>query len=247
MKKLTDEEKAIYEWQMWEEGFGEEGQERLKNTNALVSRIGGLGGPLCYSLVAGGIGKLVLAHGGNVKHSDLNRQILMTYDWLNKPRVESAERRLKELNPRLEVESFSENVSDDNADMLVEKVDIVFDCAPLFQERFALNRACVKQRKPMIDAAMCSMEGVVIPIIPGETACLECIYRDFPSEWKREFPVFGAVSALAANIAVCEGLKIIAGIGQSLAGYMLCFDARNMNFRKLKTQRNAQCPVCGHL
>ena len=95
MAKLTDEQKAIYEWQIWEPDFGEAGQEKLSNSTALVSRCGGLGSPLAYSLAAAGIGKLVIAHAGNVKHSDLNRQILMTYDWLGKPRVESIARRLK--------------------------------------------------------------------------------------------------------------------------------------------------------
>jgi molybdopterin/thiamine biosynthesis adenylyltransferase len=151
---LTDEEKATYEWQMWVKEFGMEGQEKLKNSTALISRVGGLGSPVAYALAAAGIGKLVLAHGGSVKHSDLNRQILMTYDWLGKPRVESAARRLKEMNPRLEIEEFSENINEENASELVAKADIVFDCAPLFEERFAMNRACVRQRKPLIDAAM---------------------------------------------------------------------------------------------
>ncbi len=93
-KKLTDEERAIYEWQMWVPGYGEAGQEKLKGATALISRCGGLGSPVAQELAAAGIGKLVIAHGGNVKHSDLNRQILMTYDWLGKPRVESAMRRL---------------------------------------------------------------------------------------------------------------------------------------------------------
>lgn len=244
-KTLTDEDRAIYEWQMWEKGFGEAGQEKLKNTTALVSRIGGLGSPVCYSLTAAGIGKLILAHGGNVKHSDLNRQILMTHDWLDKPRVESAERRLKELNPNIEIETVHSNITDDNVEELVARADIVFDCAPLFQERFAMNRACVNQNKPLIDSAMYSMEGVVIPIIPGRTACLQCIYSEFPSEWQREFPVFAAVSALAANIAVMEGIKIITGLGESIAGHMLYYDTRSMDFKKLKTTRDPSCPICG--
>ena len=129
--ELTQEEKATYEWQIWEKDFGEEGQKKLKASAALVSRVGGLGSPVAYELAAAGIGKLILAHGGNVKHSDLNRQLLMTHDWLGKPRVESAKRRLLELNPRLEIEIVPENISEDNAADLVGKADIVFDCAPL--------------------------------------------------------------------------------------------------------------------
>lgn len=243
--ELTQEEKATYEWQIWEDGFGEEGQRKLKGATALVSRVGGLGSPVAYALAAAGIGRIVLAHGGNVKYSDLNRQLLMTYDWLGKPRVESAEKRLKDLNPRLEIEKVPSNITEENVNEIVAGVDIVFSCAPLFEERFAMNRACVEQGKPMIDSAMFSMEGRVMTIIPGETACLSCVYPEFPSEWKREFPVFGAVPGIAANIAVCEGIKIIAGFGRTLAGSVLHYDARFMEFRKIKIARRGDCPVCG--
>ena len=114
-KSLTDEERAVYEWQMWVPEFGEEGQEKLKGASVLISRIGGLGGVVAYELAAAGVGRLVLAHAGDVKPSDLNRQLLMTHDGLGKSRVESAARRLRELNPRLEVEAVNENVSEDNA------------------------------------------------------------------------------------------------------------------------------------
>jgi molybdopterin/thiamine biosynthesis adenylyltransferase len=243
---LTDEERATYEWQSWVKDFGMEGQEKLKNSTALISRVGGLGSPLAYALAAAGIGRLVLAHGGKVKHSDLNRQILMTYGWLGKPRVESAERRLKEMNPRLEIEGFPENISEENASELVGKADIVFGCAPLFEERFAMNRACVQQRKPLIDAAMYGMEGQLTTILPGKTPCLACIYPSFPEAWKREFPVFGAVAAVVGNLAACEGIKLLAGFGTLLTGIMLYYDTKYMEFRKLKLKRNENCTVCGN-
>jgi molybdopterin-synthase adenylyltransferase len=247
MPGLTNEEKATYEWQMWTPGFGEEGQKKLKGASALVSRCGGLGGPVALELAAAGIGKLVLAHGGNLKHSDLNRQILMTYDWLGKPRAESAERRLKDLNQRLEVEAVSSNICEENAADLVSRVDIVFDCAPLFQERFLLNRECVRQGKPMIECAMFAMEGQVTTILPGQTPCLACIYPEEPPTWKREFPVFGAVSALGACIGVAEGIKLLAGIGKPLAGEMLYYDTLQMTFQKIPLARRSGCSVCGHL
>ncbi|NQT86798.1 HesA/MoeB/ThiF family protein [bacterium] len=245
MPKLTDEERATYEWQMWERDFGEKGQEALKGATALVSRLGGLGGPLAQQLAAAGFGKVILAHGGNVKHSDLNRQVLMTYDWLGKPRVESAARRLRELNPRLEVEPVPSNINEDNAAELVAKADIVFDCAPLFAERFLMNRECVRQRKPLIDCAMFSMEGQVTVVVPGRTACLACLYPEDPPEWKREFPVFGAVSALAACVGVMEAIKLLSGIGASLEGKLLYYDLRHMTFRTLPIARRPDCPVCG--
>ena len=243
--ELNDEERATYEWQMWVPGFGEEGQRKLKGASALISRCGGLGSPVAYALAAAGIGRLVIAHGGNVKHSDLNRQLLMTHDWLGKPRVESAERRLKELNPRLEVVPVNSNINEGNAAELVGMVDIVIDAAPLFQERFLMNRECVRQGKPLIDAAMYDMEGQVMTIIPDQTACLACVYPEFPEAWKREFPVFGAVSALAANVAALEAIKVIAGFGDTLAGKMLVYDTRSMAFHSLPIARRPDCEICG--
>lgn len=245
MSPLTEDERAVYEWQTSVPDFGEAGQEKLKAASALVSRCGGLGGPLCYSLAAAGIGKLVIAHGGSVKPSDLNRQILMTHAWLGKPRAESAARRLRELNPRLEVEAVASNVTEANVAELVGKVDVVFDCAPLFSERFLLNRECVRQGLPMVEAAMFSMEGQVTTILPGKTPCLACLYPEDPPHWKRRFPVFGAVSALAAAIAAVEGIKLLAGFGETLAGTLLYYDARAMSFQRIPITRRPDCPVCG--
>ncbi|NUN96818.1 MAG: ThiF family adenylyltransferase, partial [Candidatus Omnitrophica bacterium] len=121
---------------MWIPGFGEEGQVRLRNASVLISRCGGLGGVVAYELAAAGIGRLVLAHAGNVKPSDLNRQILMTHAGIGTSRVESASQKLRELNPRLEIEAVAENVKQENAARLVGSVDLVVDCAPLFEERF---------------------------------------------------------------------------------------------------------------
>ena len=137
-KPLTNEERATYEWQTWVSDFGEEGQEKLKGASVLISRIGGLGGTVAYQLAAAGVGRLVLAHAGDVQPSDLNRQLLMTHDQLGKSRTESGQRRLNELNPRLEVVSVAENVSEENVARLVGEVDLVVDCAPLFEERFLL-------------------------------------------------------------------------------------------------------------
>ncbi len=244
MNPLNAEEKATYEWQMWTRGFGEAGQVKLKNATALVSRTGGLGGPVAQELAAAGIGKLILAHGGKVKHSDLNRQILMTHDWLGKPRVECAARRLRELNPRLEVEAVPANISEDNVTDLVDRAHIVFDCAPLFEGRFAMNRACVAQKKPLIDCAMFGLEGQVTTILPGETPCLQCIYPEIPPGWKREFPVFGAVSCAAACFGVMEGIKWLSGMGPSLAGRMLYYDMRTMRVRTVPLRRRPDCPIC---
>jgi molybdopterin/thiamine biosynthesis adenylyltransferase len=241
---LTSEERATYEWQMWVPDFGEEGQRQLKRASVLISRIGGLGGVVAYQLAAAGIGRLILAHAGNVKQSDLNRQLLMTHNWVGLPRVDSARRRLQELNPRLEVECLAENVSAANAEDLVAEADLVVDCAPLFEERYELNRQAVAQRKPLVECAMYDMEFSVTTIQPGRTPCLSCIYPTKPPAWRREFPVFGAVSGAVGCMAAAETIKVIAGLGEPLYGQMLTADLREMSFRKTAIKRNADCPVC---
>ena len=145
---LSDFERARYEWQMWTPGVGETGQEKLKQARVLISRGGGVGGTVALELAAAGIGTLHIAHGGNLKPSDLNRQLLMTHDHLGKPRSESIERRLLELNPLIEVKAISENITEANVDALVSEVDLVIDCAPLFPERYAMNHACLLYTSP---------------------------------------------------------------------------------------------------
>ena len=247
MNSLSPEDKAIYEWQIWVEDFGEAGQLKLRNTTALISRCGGLGGPVAQQLACAGFGKIIIAHGGNLKHSDLNRQVLMKYDGLGKPRVDSIAESLERFNPHVEVETVPSNINEQNAAELVSKADIVFDAAPLFDERFLLNRECVNQRKPLIDCAMYDLEGRVTTIIPGKTPCLACLHPEDPPTWKREFPVFGAVSALAANVGVMEAIKLLSGMPVSLAGTMLYYDLRQMTFQKIPLIRNSDCLVCGNI
>jgi len=247
LPELTAEERAIYEWQMWVPGLGETGQRQLKAASVLISRVGGLGGVVAYQLAAAGVGKLVLAMGGVVRPPDLNRQLLQTHAQIGKPRLESIVKKLRELNPRLEIAAVPENVSQENADALVAQADVVVDAAPLFEERFALNRAAVAARKSMVECAMYSTEVQVTTILPGKTPCLECIVREAPPHWKREFPVIGAVSGTAGCLGAVEVIKLITGIGEPLAGRLLVMDLATMHFRRLKTARRADCPVCGGL
>lgn len=244
--ELTDDERARYEWQMWTPEIGQEGQQRLKSASVLVSRLGGVGGTVAYYLAAAGVGKLVLAHAGNVKPSDLNRQLLMTTDWLGKPRIESARRRLAELNPLVELVTFPENISGENVDSISESVDVIVDAAPLFAERFAMNSYSVRQNVPLVEAAMFDLDAQLTTMIPGKTACLACMYPEDPPDWKREFPVIGAVSGMIAAMAAVEVIKLICGIGEPLANQLLRIDLRNMNFLKFPIAQNPDCPVCGN-
>ena len=245
LPELTDEERATYEWQMWVPDFGETGQRKLKAASVMVSRVGGVGSVVAYELAAAGVGKLVLAHAGNVKPSDLNRQLLMTHDWLGKPRIESIRRRLLDLNPRLEIVDVAENVDESNVEGLVQQCDLIVDCAPLFPERFAMNRQAVLQNKPLVECAMFELEAHITTVIPGQSPCLQCIFPDDPPTWKRQFPVFGAVSGTVACMGAMEAIKVISGIGQPLAGRLVRIDLRDMEFQNLKVRRRSNCSVCG--
>lgn len=244
---LTQAERQQYEWQLWVDEFGEAGQEKLKSASVLVSRCGGLGSVVAYELAAAGVGRLVIAHAGNVKPSDLNRQLLMTHDWVGKPRIESATRRLRELNPHIEIVGIGENVSEKNAESLIRQVDAVVDCAPLFEERFAMNRHVVQQNKPLIECAMYDLEAQITTIQPGHTPCLNCLYPETPPHWKRQFPVFGAVSGTVGCLGAMEAIKVLAGVGEPLHNRLLSMDLRSMSFRTLTIRRNTECPTCSHL
>lgn len=243
-KRLSDEEQATYEWQMWTEGVGESGQEILKNSTVFVSRCGGLGSVVAYELAAAGVGTLVLAHAGNVKHSDLNRQLLMTHDWLGKPRIESAERRLKELNPHIEIIGLQSNVDDQVAQEWIPRVDVCVGAAPLFEERYAMNAACVESGVPFVDCAMFDMEASITTFPAGGNPCLRCITPEKPEYWKREFPVFGATSGTVACMGAIEAIKLLTGVGKTLENRMLRFNLKDMSFHEFSLNHVERCPNC---
>ena len=244
LPELTDIEREVYSWQTTVKGFGEKGQRRLKAATVMISRIGGLGGLVAYELAAAGIGRLVLAHKGNLKPSDLNRQLLMRHNRLGQARIETAVESLKALNPRLEIVAVPENVSDDNVADLVGRADVAVDCAPLFKERFAMNEACVRLAKPMVECAMYETEAHITSFKPGVTGCLRCLYPEKPADWQRRFPVIGAVSGTVGCLGAMEAIKIIAGLGEPMYGQLLTMDLRNMTFRKVKVRRDPGCLVC---
>jgi molybdopterin/thiamine biosynthesis adenylyltransferase len=244
-RPLSDEERAIYEWQCWVPGFGDAGQELLKGAAVLVTRVGGVGGTAAYQLAAAGVGRLRLAHAGNLRPSDLNRQLLMAHAGLGMPRVDLAARRLRELNPHVEVETVAENVSADNVERLMDGIDLVVSTAPRFGERLALNREAVRRGRPLVDCAMYELEAQVTTILPGRSPCLACLYPEAPPSWRREFPVFGAVAGVVGSLGAMEAIKVLSGLGEPLAGMLLLCDLRDMTFRKVSIQRRANCAVCG--
>ncbi len=230
---------------MWSPQCGEAGQLRLKRSTVLISRVGGVGGSAAMALAAAGVGRLILAHGGPLRTDDLNRQLLMKTDAVGASRVECAAKRLRELNPHVDISEVPENINDSNAASLVAQADVVVDAAPLFEERFAMNKAAVQHQKPVVECAMYDFSARVMTVLPGQTACLRCVYPETPDHWRRQFPVFAAVSSMTGSLAAAEVLKLLLEAGQTLAGQMLTVDLLSMTFRRLPVERNSSCPVCG--
>jgi molybdopterin/thiamine biosynthesis adenylyltransferase len=241
---LSEAEQIRYEWQIRVADFDVEGQQRLKRAAVLVSRCGGVGGVVAQQLAAAGIGKLILAHAGNLRLNDLNRQILMTTEWVGRPRMELAQRRLQELNPEVDVEIVAENVREDNVADLVRRADVVVGCAPLFTERLLLNREAVRQSKPLVDCAMYELAVQLTTIQPGRTPCLACLTPSLPEAWQRTFPVFGAAAGAVGCLGAMEVVKVLSGVGEPLYGRMLLGDLRDMTFRRVTIQRRSDCTVC---
>lgn len=247
LPSLTPTEVERYQRQMMLPGFGETSQCLLKNTTALVTGVGGLGGTAALYLAVAGIGKLILVRGGNLQRDDLNRQVLMTDDWVGKPRVFKAQETLAKLNPDITIEAICEYVTADNIDALVQQSHIALDCAFDFKERDLLNAACVRWRKPMVEAAMNGMEAYLTTIVPGKTPCLSCIFPEKP-EWDRwGFGVLGAVSGTLACLAALEAIKLITNLGEPLLGKLLTMDLARTEFAKRRPYHDPNCPVCGSL
>ena len=242
----SPETSARYQRQLSLDGFTPEHQNRLRNASVLVAGVGGLGGTAALYLAASGVGRLRLVHAGPLDLPDLNRQILMTPDWIGKSRVACAGEFLERFNPETTVEVVDARVHEGNAAALMEGIDAALSCRYNFEERAILNRACVETGVPMIEAAMYGMEAYLTVVFPEETACLACLYPEFPRWDPMGFPVLGAVSGTLGCLAAAETVKLLTGMGTSLRDRLLSFDLTDMTFKKLRTARRPGCPVCDH-
>jgi molybdopterin-synthase adenylyltransferase len=245
--ELTDTDLNRFARQMTLPGFGRAAQEKLKASTALVTRCGGLGGPIALYLAAAGIGRLILAHAGETTWSNLNRQILQTADSVGKPRMGQIVESIRRFNPAVQVEPVRQFLdSPAVARPLVAQADIVCDATPSFQERYALNEAAVREGKPMVEAAMNAMEAHLTVLVPGRTACLRCLYPEPPPSWQvYGFPVLGAVSGAIGCLAAIEAIKMLTGFGRPLVGRMLVCDTEVNLYEQVEIARNPACPVCG--
>jgi molybdopterin/thiamine biosynthesis adenylyltransferase len=245
LPELSADERDRYQWQLWVRGFGEQGQRRLKAATVFVSRIGGVGGTVAMQLAAAGVGRLILAHAGNLRLNDMNRQMLMSTESVGEPRIEQAARRLRQINPHVDLEMLDEIVSDSNVERLVGSADFVVSAAPLFEERLAMNRQAVRRGVPLVDCAMYEMEARLLTVVPGRTPCLACLVAAPPAGWKREFPVFGAVASTIGSMAALEVVKLATGLGEPPAGRLINLDLGSLTFTTIAVTRRPDCPVCG--
>ncbi len=255
MVALTENERARYLRHI--PLVTEEGQERLRQGTALITRCGGVGGAAALYLAAAGIGRLIIVHEGNTTPSNLNRMILQTHDWVGKPRIVKIRESIHRLNPDVELVTVAEPFTETLGRELAPQVDVLLACTPVWQERIALNAVAVALRKPMVDAAMNGMEGTLTVIVPGETPCLRCLYPEDPTEdwWDPwGFPVLGAVAGITGCFAAIEAIKLIVGsavtnhrLGAPLTHQMLLYDTATHTYRTVKVRRRSNCPVCGAL
>lgn len=243
---LSPDEIERYDRQIMIEGWGVEGQERLKASKVAVVGLGGLGCPASIYLTAAGIGTLVLIDDERYELSNLNRQVLGWSEDVGRLKAESAAEKLRALNPHVNVEIISERVDEGNAAEVLSDSDAVVDALDNWSTRFLLNRVCVEQGKPLIHAGIRGFYGQALTIIPGEGPCLRCLLPETPPEVPH-FSVIGTTPGLFAMIQAMETFKILLGIGEPLVRRMLLFDGLDTSFTMVEVNRSETCPVCGHL
>ena len=242
--ELTAEHWDRYSRQIGPGVLSREGQRRLANATALITRVGGMGGPAALMLTMAGVGRIVIAHGGELISPDLNRQVLGSEAGLHQLRAPAFADRLRAMNRFVDVEAIAHEPNDDEACRLAERCDIFLSCPPTFDERLRLNRAAVRAGVPLIDAAQWGMSGTLAVYQPGRTACLQCVYPE-PPPFEEAFPVVGAISSAIGSLAALEAIKILSDTGKPLWGKMFTYDAYHGYVGTVDLARRDDCPCCG--
>lgn len=225
------------------------GQERLLAARVLIIGLGGLGSPVAMYLAASGVGNLILADFDTVDLSNLQRQIVHRNESVGELKTHSARQTLASINPDINIRTIDEKLSLDSLEKEVADADLVMDCTDNFEVRFAINDACVRQKTTLVSGAAVRMEGQLMVIEPGDPTnpCYRCLYEEASdnalncAETGIAAPVVGTIGTLQA----LEAVKILTGIGTSLAGYLLTFDAKRMDWHKLKLPKYKDCKTCG--
>ena len=226
------------------------GQEKLLAGHALVIGAGGLGSPAALYLASAGIGTITLVDDDTVDLTNLQRQILHTTERVGHAKALSGKKTLSDINPDINIVALKERVSGARLDELVRNASVVLDCSDNFATRHAVNRACVAHRVPLVSGAAIKFDGQISVFdARNDAPCYACL---FPEDQQFEevncatMGVFSPLVGIIGSMQAAEALKLVAGIGESLAGRLLLLDARSMEWSSIKIARNPACEVCGH-
>ena len=246
---MNDEELLRYSRHILLPQIGIEGQEKLLAAHVLIIGAGGLGSPVALYLAAAGVGRLTICDGDDVDLTNLQRQIMHRTDALGRRKVESARATLAAINPEVAVVAVAERLEGERLSGLVAAADLVVDASDNFATRHAVNRACVRHRRPLVSGASVRFDGQVAVFDPRNPAspCYHCL---FPEDGNNEdmpcaiMGVFAPVVGITGSLQAAEALKVLTGAGEPLVGRLLLLDALTMQIRTVTLKRDLACAVC---
>ena len=246
---MTDDQLLRYSRHILLDGVGEEVQERWLASHALIVGAGGLGSPAALYLASAGVGHLTVVDDDTVDVTNLQRQIAHGTDRLGQPKALSAAQSIAAINPKVRVSCVVARADAAMLDELVKQADVVLDCCDNFATRHAVNAACMKHGKPLVSGAAIRFDGQLSVYDPRDTAspCYACV---FPADAQLEetrcatLGVFAPLVGVIGSMQAAEALKLLGGVGQSVAGRLLMLDGRAMQWSEMRVPRNAACAVC---
>lgn len=246
---MNDDELLRYSRHILLPEIGVEGQQEILTARVLVVGAGGLGSPAAMYLAAAGVGTLVLCDGDTVDLTNLQRQILHAADAVGRQKVDSGRETLARLNPAAVVEPVAVRLAGVALDAQVEQADVVLDCSDNFATRHAINRACVRFRKPLVSGAAIRFDGQVsvFDLRKPESACYHCLFPEGVELDEVRCAVMGVFAPLTGIIGAtqaAEALKLLAGCGTSLDGRLLLLDSLDMEWRSIALARDPDCRIC---
>ena len=229
--------------------IGIEGQEQILAAHALVIGAGGLGSPVALYLASAGVGHITLVDHDTVDLTNLQRQIAHRTSSVGQPKVASAAAAMAAINPEVQVHTVTARADAALLDTLVPQVDVVLDCSDNYATRHAINAACVRHRRPLVAGAAIRFDAQITVVDPRDDACpcYACVFppdADFEEVRCSTMGVFAPLVGVVGAMQAAEALKVVAGIGASLAGRLLMLDGRTMEWSTMHVARAAQCPVC---
>ncbi|HEU0200713.1 MAG TPA: molybdopterin-synthase adenylyltransferase MoeB [Burkholderiaceae bacterium] len=250
---MDDRELLRYSRHILLNEIGVEGQARIRAATMLVVGAGGLGSPAAFYLASAGVGRIVLVDGDRVDLTNLQRQILHTTARIGEAKALSGQTALAAINPDVTVEPVVERVGPEQLTGLVAAADVVLDCSDNFATRHAVNRACVKHRRPLVSGAAIRFDGqlAVFDLRRPDAPCYACLFPegDGEDELCSVMGVFAPVTGIIGTLQAAEALKLVAGADAdevpSFSGRLLLFDALESTFRTVRLAKDARCAVCG--